>query len=188
LADEDNAVHEYPPSEGAGAVPSKATRMFRVTINGTVEDVWREITRTDRVLPCFFHMRMHVSAFRPGGALRMRSADGRYTGVVGDIIEWDPPRRFSHTFRFTNFDDPPCIVIYELSGRDGAVEFTLTIEEIPLGTKSAKQMIQGGDLIVRTLKAAIEGTPIPFLMRFIGFMGRVTAPLTPKRCRSERWP
>jgi uncharacterized protein YndB with AHSA1/START domain len=186
--EEDSAVHDDAHDGSADAAAAQTTRMFRVTINGTIEDVWREITRTDRVLPCFFHMRMHVSSFRPGGALRMRSADGRYTGVVGDIIEWNPPKRFSHTFRFTNFDDPPCIVSYELGGRDGAVEFTLTIEEIPLGTKSGKQMVQGGDLIVRTLKASVERTPIPFLMRFIGLMGKLTARFTPARCRSERWP
>ena len=45
-----------------------------------------------------------------------------------------------------------------------------------------------GRLIVRTLKATIEGRPIPFMMRFIHAMGAVMAPLTPKRCRSELWP
>ncbi len=164
------------------------TRKFRVTIEGTIADVWREITRTDRTIPCFFDMRMHVPGFGAGAPFRMRSADGKYTAIVGEILEFDPPRRFAHTFRFTNHNDPPCVVIYELGGRDGAVEFTLTVEQIPLGTKTAKQMLQGSDLIVRTLKATIEGRPIPFMMRFIHAMGAVMAPLTPKRCRSEFWP
>ena len=36
------------------------------------------------------------------------------------------------------------------------MEFTLTMEDLAIGTKSAKQMIQGGTMIVNTLKAVIE--------------------------------
>lgn len=175
------------PNETTAAAAA-TTRKFRITINGTIADVWQEITRTDRAMPCFFNMQMHVSGFHPGGKLRMRSVNGKYTGVVGDIIDWDPPRRFAHTFQFTNFDDPPCVVIYELGGKDGAVEFTLTIEQLALGTKSAKQMVQGSELIIQTLKATVERRPIPFMMKFIHVMGRLMAPFTPAKCRSERWP
>lgn len=162
--------------------------MFRITINGSMADVWRELTRNDRPLPCFFNMRMDVSDHRPGGSLRMRTRNGKYTGVVGEILEWNPPTSFAHTFRFTNFNDPPCLVRFELAGRDGAVELTLTIEDLPLGTKTAKQMIQGSELILGTLKATVEGRPIPFMMRFIHLMGTGFAPFTPKACLSSRWP
>jgi uncharacterized protein YndB with AHSA1/START domain len=164
-------------------------QMFRVTINGSIDDVWREITRTDQAMPCFFNMRMHLpSGARVGGGVRMRSVNGKYTGVVGEILEWNPPYRFAHTFKFTQFDDPPCTVIYELKPSGGAVEFTLILENVPVGTKTAKQMVQGSQLIVDTLKATVEGTKLPFMMRFIHVMGALTAPLTPKRCASDRWP
>jgi uncharacterized protein YndB with AHSA1/START domain len=174
--------------ESAVAVPAETRRMFRVTIEGTIAEVWREISRTDAPIPAFFNMRMDVPSFRPGAPLRMRSGNGKYTGVVGEVLEWDPPRRFAHSFRFTNFDDPPCKVIYELAGRDGAVEFTLIIEELPLGTKTAKQMVQGSELIVQTLKATVEGRRIPGMMKFIHVMSSLTAPLTPAKCLSSRWP
>ncbi len=165
-----------------------AKQVFRTTIHGSIEDVWQEITRTDRPIPCFFNMRMHIQGLRPGSPFRMRSPDGRYTGIVGDILECDPPRRFAHTFRFTQFDDPPCRVIYDLNEVGDHVEFPLTLEDLPLGTKTAKQMAQGSQLIVDTLKATIEGTKPPFMMRFIHFMSKWMQPLTPKRCLTSKWP
>lgn len=83
------------------------TSKFRVLINGTIEDVWQEITRTDAPIAAFFNSTMHVARLAPGSKLAMRTPDGKYTGVVGEITEFDPPRRFAHTFKFTNYDDPP---------------------------------------------------------------------------------
>jgi hypothetical protein len=59
--------------------------MFQVLIRATVENVWHEITRTDQPIPAFFNSRMHVGSLRPGSRLAMRTPDGRYTGVVGEI-------------------------------------------------------------------------------------------------------
>ena len=91
-------------------------RVFRVVIKAPVADVWREITRTDAPIKCFFNSRMHLSrgGLAPGSRMAMRSPDGRITGVVGEILEIVLLKKFSHTFRFTNMDDPPCVVTYEL--------------------------------------------------------------------------
>jgi hypothetical protein len=68
------------------------------------------------------------------------------------------------------------------------VEYTLTHQHVPTGTRTAKQMNQGGALICRTLKAVVEhGRPplgVRLLYRLIGLL----EPLTPRRCRSEHWP
>jgi hypothetical protein len=43
---------------------------------------------------------MHTSAgVAPGSAIQMRSKNGRYVGMVGEILEVDPPRLFRHTLR-----------------------------------------------------------------------------------------
>ncbi|MFO0829608.1 MAG: SRPBCC domain-containing protein [Phycisphaerales bacterium] len=180
-------------SVGSSASPkSYAARapqqVFRTVIRGSIEAVWSEITRTDEPMPCFFNMRMHVDGQRVGSRLRMRTPNGKYTGVVGDILVWEPPHRFSHTFRFTQYDDAPCRVTYELREHPEGVEFTLMLDDLPAGTKTAKQMTQGAALIVATLKATVEGTTIPFMMRFIHVVSKLTQPLTPKRCASSNWP
>ena len=162
--------------------------LFRVVIRGEIEDVWHEITRTDEPIAAFFNSRMDVAALAPGSRLAMRTPDGKYTGVVGEILEVDPPHRFAHTFRFTSYDDPPCKVIYDLEPVEGGVQFTLTITDLPEGTKTAKQMIQGGTMIVNTLKHVIETGRPSFGTRMLFVLFRLTAPFTPKKCRSENWP
>ncbi len=163
--------------------------VFNIHIKGSIDAVWAEIVRTDGLNQAFFNMRMEVDRFAPGGKLRMRTADGKYTGVVGEILEYDPPRRFVHTFRFTNFDDPPCRMIYELrEAAGGGVDFTLIAEDIPVGTKTAKQLGSGGKMIIKTLKAIVERGRPPIGTRMIYTLMKLMTPLTPKRCRSEHWP
>jgi uncharacterized protein YndB with AHSA1/START domain len=120
--------------------------------------------------------------------MRMRSANGKYTAIVGEILEFEPPHRYVHTFRFTQYDDPPCTVIHELREVAGGVEYTLTHENLPAGTKTAKQMNQGGGLIVKTLKAVVERGRPTFGVRVLYVLFKLLGPLTPKKCRSEHWP
>jgi len=162
--------------------------MFRVEIRGTLEEVWREITRRDEPIAAFFNSRMDAGAIAPGARLAMRSPDGKYTGVVGEILEVVPLRRFKHTFRFTAFDDPPCTVTYDLEPTADGVRFTLTIEGLPVGTRTAKQMVQGGPMIVNTLKAVIETGRPTAGVRLLFVLFRVLGPFTPRRCRSGNWP
>ena len=118
----------------------------------------------------------------------MRSPNGKFTGVVGEVLECDPPHRYSHTFRFTHLDEPECKVIYELKETAGGTEFTLISEDVPVGTKTEKSMAQGGPFITQTLKGLLENGKPPFKSRFILTMIRLTSWMSPKRCRSEHWP
>lgn len=170
-------------------MPEHTSATFRVVIAGSIEAVWEEITRTDAPIAAFFNSRMDVGGrLAPGSRIAMRSADGRYTGVVGEILELDPPRRFAHTFRFTNHDDPECVVTYDLDEVRGGVAFTLTVSDLTPGTKSAKQMLSGGKMIVNTLKAVIENGKPGIGTRLLFGVFALTAPFTPKRCLSENWP
>jgi len=161
---------------------------FRVFIKGTVESVWAEITRTDKPIPAFFGSKLDAPSLTPGSTMAMRTNSGKYTGVVGEIVEFDPPRVFAHTFKFTNLDDPPCIVRYELEAKDGGTIFTMTLSELTEGTKSAKQMMSGGTLICNTLKAVIETGKPKLGGRMLLLIIRLVEPITPKRCLSEHWP
>jgi len=107
---------------------------------------------------------------------------------VGEILEVIPDKRFSYTFKSTNFDDLPCKVICDLEEADGGTLFTLTIEDLPAGTKTAKDMTRGGTLIVNTLKAVIETGRPRFGIRMLYVLFKLMAPFSPKRCRSSNWP
>lgn len=163
-------------------------QIYRVIIQAPAEKVWATLTKTDEVLPFFFCSVLKTTMLAPGAPVRMRSPNGKYTGVVGDVIDFDPPRRFSHTFKFTNLDDPVCVVTYELKPIEGGTEFTLTTERVPAGTKTAKQMASGGTMIVQALKTLVETGKPSFVSRMIGVVNSLMGPFTPAKCRSERWP
>lgn len=178
-----------PDDEGVAGEKVETKRLVaKIFIAGSIEDVWNEITKTDELQGAMFNMRLHTNGLKMGGHIRMRTADGKYTGVVGEILAWDPPHRYGHTFRFTNLDDPPCNVFYDLKEVEGGVEFTLTAEGVPVGTKTAKQMTSGADFIVKTLKAIVENGRPPLGARMLYSMFRLTAPFSPKSTLSENWP
>ena len=109
-------------------MPDSPSAMFQVHIQGSLEDVWHEITRTDQPIPAFFNNRMHRGPLEAGSPLAMRTGDGKWTGVVGEITEVVPHKRFAHTFKFTNYDDPPCKVIYELEPEGDGVGEVLGVD------------------------------------------------------------
>ena len=166
----------------------RETAVFRVWIRGTMQAVWREITKTHEPQGCFFNTQLHTTGLEPGGEMQMRTASGKYAVMVGEVLEFDPPRRYVHTFKFTSLDDEPCKVIYDLVEKDGGVEFTMTLDDLPAGTKTAKQMKGGGKMITQALKAIVETGRPPLMTRVIYRIMGWTEFLAPKRCRAENWP
>jgi uncharacterized protein YndB with AHSA1/START domain len=176
------------PEAASGGIATAEKAFYRVTIGAPIHKVWAELTRTDSVLPFFFNGVCRTLGLAVGAPMRMQSADGKNTSVVGDVLEFDPPHRYAHTFKFTNLDDPPCVVRYVLEEVDGGTQFTLITENVPAGTKTEKYMISGGDFITKNLKAVLEtGKPTPG-GRFALFMMGLFAPFTPKQSRTENWP
>ncbi len=158
--------------------------VFRTVIRGSVQQVWDEVTRTDGVNTAFFCAVMEMQGRSPGDALAMRTKNGKYTSVVGEVTEWDPPRRFAHTMRFTHLDEAPVLAAYELEEVDGGTQFTLIVEGATPGTKSYKGMAGGGTMICNLLRAAVERGRAPLWFR--AFLPLVTMMMT-KRQRSEHW-
>ncbi len=161
----------------------------RVVIRAPIEKVWAELTREDTVLPFFFNSTCKTpDGLKVGGPVRMVSKDGKYAAVVGDVLEFDPPHRYAHTFKFTSLEDPPCIIRYELKEVEGGTEFTLIAERIPAGTKSEKYMTSGSEFIANNFKAYVETGKATRGGRFALIMMGLTAFMTPKSCRIENWP
>lgn len=184
----DTSATAVDSAAGAGDVERAEKQYFRVTIRAPIHKVWAEITRRDSVLPFFFNSVCKTPGLQVGAPVRMQSKGGKYTSVVGDVIEFDPPHRYAHTFKFTNMDDPTCIVRYVLKEVDGGTEFTLINENMPKGTKTEKYMTSGGKFITENLKAIVETGKPTAGGRFALFMIGLFAPFTPKQCLSEHWP
>lgn len=162
--------------------------VFKVFIRAPIDKVWAALTRTDAVLPFFFNSVCKTTGLKEGAPIRMRSKNGKYTSVVGDVLVFEPPHRYSHTFKFTQMDDPWCTVHYVLTEVEGGTEFTLINENVPAGTQTEKYMTQGGDFITANLKAILETGKPTAGGRFILIMISLFSVFTPKRCKSEFWP
>lgn len=168
------------------AEPNKM--VFRVVIAGSQEAIFRELTATDRPLGAIFNARMHTTGLRPGGRIQMRTVSGGHVVVQGDVVEYDPPRRFVHTHRFTSMDDPVCKVTYELKPVTGGVEVTLTVDDVPLGTRTEKEMRGGGPFMLKNLKSIIESGRPPLATRLMYAAFGALEFVLPKRTKSEFWP
>ena len=163
-------------------------RVYSVVINAPIETVWSELVKTDDVLPFFFGAVCDCEGLQVGAPFAMRSKNGKYTNVVGKVLEFSPPYRYSHTFQFTSYEDAPCTITYELKEIAEGVQFSLITEDAPTGTKTEKSMDQGGWFIVNNLKSVVERGKPTFSGRMILLMIGLTEIFTPKVCRSENWP
>jgi uncharacterized protein YndB with AHSA1/START domain len=169
-------------------VAERGKQVFRIVIDGPQQAIFDELTRTDRPLPAIFNAQMHVTRLSAGGAMQMRTPSNRHVMVVGEVLEYDPPHRFAHTLRFAQYEDPFCRVSYRLAPASGGIEVTLMVDDLPLGTKTAKDMGQGGDAILRNLKAVVETGRAPLGWRLLFAVMRVMEFALPRRTGVEHWP
>jgi len=168
--------------------PVSKKRFYKVMIDAPLETVWSQLVKTDEMLPFFFGSVCDCDDMKAGQPFAMRTPDGKYTSVVGEVLEFSPPYRYSHTFKFTAYDDPPCTVSYELKETDTGIEFSLITENAPEGSQTEKSMDQGGTFIVEALKSLIETGRPNFKTRMILLMISLTTIFTPAKCKSEHWP
>ena len=162
--------------------------IFRIVIQADIQRVWRELTKTDQAQGAVFNAWLHTTGLVPGGHMQMRTGSGKHVLVVGEVLEVDPPHRFVHSHRFTQYDDPVCRVAYELKPVADGVEVTLRVSDMPAGTRTAKSMQQGGDMILKTLKTIAETGQPPLRMRLMYSAFDLLEFVLPSRTRSEHWP
>jgi len=169
-------------------VAEKKKAVFRIVISGSMEAIFRELTKTDSPQGAVFNAVLTTQGLAAGNRMQMRSASGGHTIVDGQVAEFDPPRRFAHTHRFTMYDDPLCKVIYDLKAVTGGVEVTLTVEDMPAGSKTEDAMQQGGMDILNTLKDIIEKGKPAFATRMKYCMFHYLEFMLPRKTKSENWP
>lgn len=162
--------------------------LSKIVIAGSQQAIWRELTKQGEPQAAVFNAWLHAQGLAPGARMQMRTASGGKVLVIGEVLEFDPPNRFAHTFRFTQYDDPPCTVIYELKPVDGGVEVSLTVENLPPATRTAKSMRSGSRSILETLKAVVEDGRPKFGTRLMYAAFSRLEFMLPKRCDARHWP
>jgi hypothetical protein len=79
-------------------------------------------------------------------------------------------------------------VTYELKPVAGGIEVTLTVDDMPVGTKTEKEMTKGGDFILANLKAIVEKGRPPLGARLMYAMFGALEFMLPGRTKSAHWP
>lgn len=163
--------------------------VHKIFIAAPIDKVWNQITKRDGLQAQFFNARLDTPGLQVGAPIRMRTGKGeKYTSVVGEVLAFEPPYLYSHTFKFTSLDDPYCKVTYKLEQVDGGTEFTLINEDMPAGSKTEDYMNKGADFILNTLKGVMEKGQPPLKYRMILTLIGLLAFTTPSKCQSHNWP
>jgi uncharacterized protein YndB with AHSA1/START domain len=163
--------------------------VFRIFIQADIQRVWRELTKQGEAQGAVFNAWLHsTGALGENVHMQMRTGTGRHVIVDGTVEVFEPPHRFVHTHRFTQYDDPVCRVSYELKPVGDGVEVTLRVLGLPAGTRTAKSMGPGGTRILATLKAICETGRPPRGTRLMYWMFDHMEFVLPARTNSEHWP
>lgn len=161
----------------------------RTFIQAPIETVWSTLVATDKALPFFFGSICQTEdGLKPGARYRMVHPNKKVAMVVGEVLAFDPPHIYSHSFQMTNIDEPPCKVTYELVEKDGGTQFSLTIENAIEGSKLLKEMVSAQGFIGANLKALCETGKPAFTGRMVGLLAPVFGLLAKKGQRIEHWP
>jgi uncharacterized protein YndB with AHSA1/START domain len=131
-----------------------------ITIDASVEDVWKALTTPELIKQWFFGVDTETD-WKVGSPLVHR---GEYQGKPyvdkGEIVRFDPPKLLVHT-HWSDLSGKPDSpehyqeVTWALSERDGATE--LTISERNLPSEEAKAVSeQGWKTVLNNLKDLLE--------------------------------
>ena len=168
---------------------SENTHINRVLINAPQEVVWNTLVKTDESLPFFFGSICQTKdGLRPGASYRMVSKSGKVVMVVGEVLRFEPPHVYAHTFSMTNIDEPPVTVTYTLTEKSGGTEFELRIDNMVPGSKLAKEMVSSQGFIASNLKALCETGRPAFTGRMVGLLSPIFMMFTKKSQAVKNWP
>ena len=135
----------------------------------TPQRLWDALTKGEFTRQYWYDRRIE-STWEPGALVAFY--DGRSDNLTdsGEVLESDPPRRLSYTFR-PEFDDEArkmgySRVTFTIEQQQGAVKLTLVHDELP-DEEMVAGFREGWSPIVSSLKTFLEtGKPLPRERKF----------------------
>jgi uncharacterized protein YndB with AHSA1/START domain len=158
-----------------------------VEIKAPVEDVWAEITKLKQIQKPMFGTVLE-SDFKPGSRMVYQSPDRKRIFIVGEIHEFIPPRRFVHTFRFTNLPETPTLVEWNLEEKNGVTRVTVTHSKFVDQQKTADSVRTSWVDILNNIKAVVETGNVPLKTRMMLGMMSAFMFMLPKDTLRENVP
>lgn len=137
--------------------------IYQTYIRASREQVWEAITAPEFTRQ-YFHA-MHIrSDWKPGSPVTFEYDDGR-VGCEGELLDYDPPRRLSYTWRFM-FDEAlakerPSTVAFELEPAGEATRLRIIHGDFDEDSKVYPMIRDGWAEVISSLKSLLEtGEPL----------------------------
>lgn len=154
--------------------------VFSIDIDATVEAAWHELTKVGEVQYPMFNAVLETD-WSPGSPMYYYKPDRSRIFVVGKVVEVDPPKRFVHTYRFTDLDESDSLVTWDFEQIPTGVRVTVTHGQWTDQDKTHKRVGRGWKMILKTVKAVLEDRKPPFMVRAMyGMMGALDFMNPPK--------
>lgn len=140
--------------------------VYQLFIKAPPERVWEAITTPEFTTRYYYGCALE-SDLAVGSALTYMAPDGSGPLIAGEVLEADPPRRLSHTYRSLwgpLADDAPTRVTWELeAAQNGVTKLTVVHDDFAGETATYKGLAEGGyTWILNNLKTLLEtGEPLP---------------------------
>jgi uncharacterized protein YndB with AHSA1/START domain len=136
---------------------SKPVFVYVIYIASTPEQVWHALT--DAKLSERYWFGNHVeSNWTVGSPFALKHGDKLLTDT-GVVLECDPPRRLSYTFRSMKDGHPleqPSRVVFEIEQQKDQVKLTVTHDRFEAGSKVFESISEGWPLVLSSLKSLLE--------------------------------
>jgi uncharacterized protein YndB with AHSA1/START domain len=149
--------------------PSFKPKTVYVTyIAATPQKVWQALTASEFTRQYFWERSIEIEPKR-GGAFTLRLPGGR-VNVRGKVIDYDPPRKLTVTWRVEWPQEfgklPECLVSYEIAPAGDAVRLSMTEShswDVPEAILSGGRI--GWPAVLSSLKSLLEtGKPLTIQM------------------------
>ena len=141
------------------------TQVYQVFIKATPERIWDAITKPEFTTQ-YFYGSVIDSTLEPGTPWLGWSSDRTQQYVDGEVLESDPPRRLSHTWRALYDEEtaaePHSRVSWEIEPQEGGVtKLTVVHDRLEASPKTALNVAGGWSYVLSGLKTLLEtGKPL----------------------------
>jgi uncharacterized protein YndB with AHSA1/START domain len=141
------------------------TQVYQVFIKAAPEQVWDAITQPEFTVQ-YFYGSVVESTLEPGTPWLGWSSDRSRQFVDGEVLESDPPRKLSHTWRALYDEEtatePHSRVSWEIEAQDGGItKLTVVHDRLEESPKTALNVAGGWSYVLSGLKTLLEtGKPL----------------------------
>jgi uncharacterized protein YndB with AHSA1/START domain len=145
-----------------------ATFQYVTYICASPEKVFEAITNPQVARAYWGHE--NVSDWAPGARWQHIRADGERTiELVGEVHEYEPPRRLVMSWAAASQADDPSAhsrVAFDITPYDGMVRLTVTHSDLIPGSGMLNGISKGWPIVLSSMKSYLEtGTPIDVFAR-----------------------